>query len=117
MSPLAKLLKMSFIDKRPIAEFDNVGLYEVNLQLEKASPEDMNLLRIEHMHLLPSRAGGEYLTVSEAHKTTGISEDRLRKLSNSGELKAVKAGGQWFILHKSLNEYLKDHPSSRISAQ
>ncbi len=47
-----------------------------------------------------------YLTVEEAAKKLGLTEERVRELINLKEIKATKIG-RWWILPKDLEEFVR----------
>ena len=45
-----------------------------------------------------------YITIAEAARLLGVSENRVRRMINSGELCAVRYGKQWRIAIDDVNK-------------
>jgi hypothetical protein len=107
MNPLQKIIKMILIGRREIVAIGNFAVYESDFELEEASSEDRNKVYVDHQFLLLAGAGSEYLSFQGAHKETGISVNKLKKLVSNGEVESVEIGKEQRILRKSLERYMK----------
>ena len=106
MSLLIRLKHESERD-RVIAEVGDVQVLEMVLTMERASAKNTNLKSISHQSLLPSRTRSKYVTTSEAHKKTDLSEETIRRLARDGKIDAMKIEGRWLVLLESLLEHIQ----------
>lgn len=93
-----------FLKKEPKLLFDgeNITARRLDFTISRMSSREDRTVRIisSEPRLLPS---GGRVTVADAHKATGVSEDKLRKLANSGKIDAIKSrSGRWLISRDSL---------------
>ena len=102
------LIRITPKRRRVIAEVGDIGLVETVFTIRMASPRDANLMSITHQNLLPSRTTSKYFTTKDAHKETGISRGKLRRLAREGKVEAIKIQGKWLILQESLYRYIDE---------
>jgi excisionase family DNA binding protein len=57
----------------------------------------------------------EWLSYAQSRKITGLSRGTIRKILDSGAVKAAKVGSRTLINRQSLLEYLEDHSYARES--
>jgi len=57
----------------------------------------------------------EWLSYTQSCKITGLSRGTIRKVLDSGAVKAAKVGSRTLINRQSLLEYLEDHSYARGS--
>jgi excisionase family DNA binding protein len=59
----------------------------------------------------------EWLSYTQSRKITGLSRGTIRKILDSGSVKAAKVGSRTLINRQSLLKYLEDHSYARGSRQ
>jgi excisionase family DNA binding protein len=57
----------------------------------------------------------EWLSYTQTRKITGLSRGTIRKILDSGSVKAAKVGSHTLINRQSLLEYLENHSYARES--
>ena len=94
-------------DRQLLKRSGKLDLYENVFIMKRAESGEKNLVYIDNKDIKYLTPLNENISITEAHERTGISKDRLRKLSRDGTISAKKGTNrQWLVSWKSLVEYL-----------